>query len=239
VNHSGATIGPCANDSVCELTPNFHPSTASLSTTPFPITVSQNSVVGIRLDFNIDTSLQNDLSINPMVTIKRLTQRSDSEDQDEMERVDELDGQVTAVGNNQFTLTDQRSGQSFTINVDSNTMFEDFDRSGCAAKPEDFSCLQAGQTVDVELSMNGTGTMLAKSVEFVEKAQQVAIKGTITSVDSATQFHMVVFNEEPSMNGISEGSQIAVTIQPNAMFQAGREGEMGEDDGFSNSGFSF
>jgi len=238
VNHSGAAIGSCANDSVCELTPNFNPSTATLSTAPFPITISKNSVVGVRLDFNVDASMQNDLSINPLVTIKKLTQRSDSDDQEEMERVDELDGQVTAVGTNQFTLTDQRSGQTFTVNVDGNTVFEDFDRSGCTVNPEGFSCLQTGQTVDVDLSMNGMGTMLAKSVEFEEKAQQVAIKGTITSVDSSTQFHMVVFNEEPSMSGISEGSQITVTIQPNAMFQVGRE-EMGEDGGFSISGLSF
>jgi Domain of unknown function (DUF5666) len=238
VNHSGAAIGLCANDSVCEFTPNFNPSMATLSSAPFPITISQNSVVGIRLDFNVDTSVQNDLSINPAVTIKKLTQRSDSDDQEEMERVDELDGELTAVGTNQFTLTDERSGQAFTISVDSNTMFEDFDRSGCTANREDFSCLRTGQTVDVDLSMNGTGTMLAKSVEFEEKSQQVAIKGTITSVDSTTQFHMVVFNEEPTMNGISEGSQITVTIQPNAMFQVGRE-EMGEDGGFSNSGLSF
>jgi len=238
VNHSGAAIGSCANNSVCKLTPNFNPSTATLSTSPFPITISQNSVVGIRLDFDVDSSVQNDLSINPTVTIKKLTQRSDSDDQEEMERVDELDGQVTAVGTNQFTLTDERSEQSFTINVDGNTMFEDFDRSGCTASPEDFSCLQTGQTVDVDLSMNGTGTMLAKSVEFEEKVQKVAIKGTITSVDSTTQFHMVVFNEEPTMNGISEGSQITVTIQPNAMFQVGHE-EMGEDEESSNSGFSF
>jgi hypothetical protein len=117
-------------------------------------------------------------------------------------------------------------------------LFEDFDRSGCAATPQSFSCLQAGQIVDVDVSMNGMGTMLAKRVEFEEKAQQVAIKGTITSVDSTTQFHMVVFNEEPSMNGVTEGSQVAVTIQPNAMFQVGRE-DMGEDGGFNSSGLSF
>jgi Domain of unknown function (DUF5666) len=238
MNHSGAAISSCSNNSVCELTPNFNPSTATLSTSPFPITISQNSVVGIRLDFDVDTSVQDDLSINPTITIKKLTQRSESDDQEEMERVDELDGQVTAVGTNQFTLTDERSGQSFTINVDSNTMFEDFDRSGCTPNPEDFSCLQTGQTVDVDLSMNGTGTMLAKGVEFEEKIQKVAIKGTITSMDSPTQFQMVVFNEEPIMNSISEGSQITVTIQPNAMFQVGRE-DMGEDGGFSFSGLSF
>src|SRR6266478_5879450 len=173
VNHSGAAIGSCADNSVCELTPNFNPSMATLSSTPFPITISQNSVVGIRLDFNVDSSVQSDLSINPTVTIKKFIQRQDSDDKQEMERLDEIDGQVTAVGSNQFTLMNERSGQSFTI-----------------------------------------------------------------SVDSTTQFHMVVFNEEPAMSSISEGSSVVVTIQPNAMFQVGRE-EMGEDGGFSIPGLSF
>ncbi len=238
VNHSGAAIGSCADNSVCELTPNFNPSMATLSSTPFPITISQNSVVGIRLDFNVDSSVQSDLSINPTVTIKKFIQRQDSDDKQEMERLDEIDGQVTAVGSNQFTLMNERSGQSFTISVDNTSVFEDFDRAGCTASPENVSCVQALQIVDVDLSENGMGTMLAKRVEFEEKAQQVAIKGTITSVDSTTQFHMVVFNEEPAMSSISEGSSVVVTIQPNAMFQVGRE-EMGEDGGFSIPGLSF
>ena len=92
--------------------------------------------------------------------------------------------------------------------------------------------------MDVDLSANGMGTMLAKHVEFEENAQQVAIKGTITSVDSPTQFHMVVFNEEPEMNGVSEGSPIVVTVQPNATFQIGHE-EMGDEgSGFGISGLS-
>jgi hypothetical protein len=238
VNHSGTAIGSCSDNSVCELTPNFNPSMATLSTAPFPITITQNSVVGIRLDFNVDSSVQSDLSINPTVTIKKFTQRQDSDDKEEMERLDEVDGKVTAIGSNQFTLMNERSGQSFTISVDNTSVFEDFDRAGCTASPEDLSCVQAGQIVDVDLSENGMGTMLAKRVEFEENAQQMAIKGTITSVDSTTQFHMVVFNEEPAMTGISEGSSVVVTIQPNAMFQVGRE-EMSEDGGFSISGLSF
>jgi hypothetical protein len=49
---------------------------------------------------------------------------------------------------------------------------------------------------------------------------------------------MVVFREEPDANGISEGSQVVVTIAPNATFQVGRE-EMGEFGGFDIFGFSF
>jgi hypothetical protein len=155
-----------------------------------------------------------------------------------MEQLDEVDGQVTAVGTNQFTLVNRRSGQSFTINVDSTTVFEEFERAGCTASPQDFSCVKMDQIVEVNLGENGTGAMLAKRVEFEEDASKQAIKGTITSVDSSTQFHMVVFREEPDVNGISEGSPVVVTINPTATFQVGRA-ELGEDGGFSFLNFSF
>src|SRR5260370_882746 len=183
VNHSGAPIGSCADNSVCELTPSFNPTTAAITSTPFPITISANSVVGIRLDFNVASSVQTDLSINPTVTVKRLTQRMQDEDDQEMEEVDEVDGQVTAVGTNQFTLMNERSGQSFTVTVDSTTVFEDFDRSGCTASPADFTCVKTGEVLNVDLSANGMGSMLAKRVEFEEDANRRANQGTITRVD--------------------------------------------------------
>ena len=238
VNHSGAAIGSCANNTVCQMTPSFATSTAMLSGAPFPITIDKNSVVGIKLDLNMDSSIQNDLSIKPAVTIAHVRQRQDTDEDHEMEEIDEVHGQVTTVGTNQFTLMNRRSGKSFTVNVDSNTMFEDFDRAGCTATPEDFSCVKMDQILEVRLSENGTGTMLAKRVEFVANAAQMALKGTITSVDSSTQFHMVVFLEEPPVNGISEGSPVAVTIAPNATFQVGGE-EMDDHGGFAMLGFSF
>ena len=238
VNHSGAAIGSCANNTVCQLTPNFNPSSATVSGAPFPIMVDMNSVFGIKLDFNLNSSIQNNLSVDPAVTIAHVTHRHDSDEGQEMEDLDEVEGQVTALGNNQFTLMNRRSGQSFIINVDSNTVFEDFERAGCTANPQDFSCVKMDQILEVNLSENGTGTMLAKRVEFVEDASKQAIKGTITSVDSSTQLHMVVFKEEPSVNGISEGSPVVVTIAPSATFQVGRA-EMGEDGGFSFMNFSF
>src|SRR6266478_4874197 len=77
--HSGAAIGSCADNSVCELTPP-NPVTATVSSAPFPITISQNSVIGIRLDFDVNSSVQPDLSINPTVTIKQVTQKHDSDE---------------------------------------------------------------------------------------------------------------------------------------------------------------
>ena len=238
VNHSGAAIGSCANNTVCQLTPSFNPSSVTLSSAPFPITMDANSVFGIKLDFNLNTSIQTDLSINPAVTIAQVIHREAADEDKEMEVLDEVEGQVTALETNQFTLMNRRSGKSFMIDVDSNTVFEDFGRAGCTASPQDFTCVKMDQILEVHLSENGAGTMLAKRVEFEEDASKEAIKGTITSVDSSTQFHMVVFREEPDVNGISEGSPVAVTIAPNATFQVGMA-EMGENGGFSFLNFSF
>lgn len=236
VNHSPAGIGSCASNAVCEMSPSFNPSTATLSSAPFPVTINANSVVGIRLDFNLNGSVQSDLSINPMVSITKLTQRQDGDDKEEMEEMDEIEGQVTGTATNQFMLMNERSGQSFTINVESNTRFEDFARSGCTATPADISCVKTGQILEVTLTENGMGTMLAKRVEFEEGANKAALKGTITSVNGATEFHMVVFNEEPTVAGVSEGAPVDVMIAPNAVFQLGL-GELGDDSGFALSGF--
>jgi len=238
INHSGAAVGGCANNSACEISPSFNPSSATISSAPFPITLDSNSVVGIKLDFNVNSSVQSDLSINPMVTVARLTHHHREDEQGEMEELDDLNGQVTAVGTNQFTITNERSGRTFIIMVDNNTQFEDFDHAGCTANPQDLSCVKTGQIVEVDLSENGMGTMLAKKVELEEAPQQQAVKGTITSVDSSTQFHMVVFNEEPDVNGVSEGSPVVVAIAPTATFSASSE-ELGEENGFTISGLSF
>jgi len=148
-NHSGAAIGSCANNTVCQLTPNINPSSATVSGAPFPITVDANSVFGIKLDFNLSSSIQSDLSINPTVTIASVTHRQASDEAQEMEKLDEVEGQVTAVGTNQLTVMNRRSGQSFTINVDSSTVFQDFERGGCTVNPQDFSCVKMDQILEV------------------------------------------------------------------------------------------
>jgi len=207
-------------------------------TSPFPIAVTADETFGIKLDFNVNDSLQSDLSVNPMVSVVKVTQRRREDDQDDMEEAEDVDGQVTGLGTSQFTLMNERSGQSFTVNVDSNTVFEDFDKAGCTASPQNFSCVKMGQIVEVDLDESGMGAMLAKRVKLEEEANEEALKATITTVDSSTLFHAVVFNEEPTVSGVSEGAQVAVTILPTTMFEVSSE-EMGEDGGFTQTGLMF
>lgn len=82
------------------------------------------------------------------------------------------------------------------------------------SSPQDISCVKTGQILDVDLSESGTGMMLAKRVELEENVNMETLKGTITSVDSPTQFHLVVFNEEPAINGVSEGALVVALSFP-------------------------
>src|SRR5260370_8638244 len=145
--------------------------TANLSS-PFPNAVTAVETFGIKLDFNVNASLQSDLSVNPMVTVVKVTQRRREDDQGDMEEAEDVDGQVTAIGTNMFTLMNERSGQSFTINVNSNTAFEDFDRAGCTASPQNFSCVMMGKIVEADLSETRTGTMLPHSANPQDQANQ-------------------------------------------------------------------
>jgi hypothetical protein len=104
VNHSGGMIGSCADNAVCQITPNFNPSSATVSSTPFPLTVDANSIFGMKLDFNVNSSVQSDLSVAPTITVATLTHKHHGDEQTEMEKADDVDGLVTAVGTNQFTL---------------------------------------------------------------------------------------------------------------------------------------
>ncbi len=242
-NNSGSAIGNCANGAVCELKPTLTTPSVNFSGPPFPLTIGADSSSGLLLDFNLTNSLQSDLSVSPSISFSQVSgpqageQEGDGEGDDqeqEMEEVQSLVGPVTAVdpANSQFTLMDKATGQSLTINVDSNTEFSDFQEAGLT---DAFSSLAAGQTVQVELSLMTGGSMLAKKVELLQAQNQAEgeIDGTIVTVDSATQFEMVVMQESEEDGEMSVGMPVTVMIASGAQFSVDTDGVI------LNSGLSF
>lgn len=240
-NNSGAAIGSCANGAVCELTPPINPATVTFSGPPFPLNLSASTPSGLLLDFNLNSSIQTDLSITPTITFSQFTEAQDGNQSSEDDNgnqpgeVDEASGKVTAVdaANNQFTITTSHA-QTLTIKVDSNTRFEDFDNIGLANA---FSSLAVGQLVSANLELMSGGGLLARKVQLEDQTDENDLEGTIVSVDSPTQFHMVVLDEEPEIPGVAVGNPVTVTIQSGALFLVNTH----EDDGASvptNASFS-
>ena len=62
---------------VCKLSPKLN--AASLTVTapaaPFPITLSANSPLGFLLHFDVNASIQNDLSVTPQIDLKQLARK--------------------------------------------------------------------------------------------------------------------------------------------------------------------
>ena len=231
-NGSGQTITvggkSCAANAICELEPSLNSASITVNSAPFPITLTANSGLSFDVDFDINSSVQNDLSVTPAVNVTTTMTTANHE----MDDIDDLAGQITAVGTNQFTLM-TFGGQSDVIQTTSNTQFDDFDRAGCAANNS--SCLQNGQIVRVHLSvmdedenesgddnsmMTSTSTagLVAKEVKLEDHFEK-EFDGQVISVNAASnQFQMVVDDEGIDIPGMSLGNVVTVTVNSGATF---------------------
>src|SRR6266481_2765128 len=101
-NQTGAplTLGTqtCSDQQVCEFNPKLNQSSVTVqSTPPFPINLTMNSPLVLKMDFNIDTSIQqSDLSITPTITVVQLPPPNSSGGNQGDEDM-ELIGQVASI----------------------------------------------------------------------------------------------------------------------------------------------
>lgn len=223
------TVGgkSCAVGAICEFQPTLNQSTVKITSAPFPLMLSSGTALGLDIDFDVNASLQSDLSVTPTVNVTPTVSHA----RGEMQEVDDLVGQVTAVGMNQFTLQ-PLAGPSLTINVDSSTQFEDFDNAGCAA--DNFTCVQMNQIVSVKLGVmddddesstpNASLSLTAKKVELEDHFQK-ELEGKVASVSgTSNQFQLVVHDQAEALPGLHLGDILTVTVNSGAMFDVDQDG---------------
>lgn len=210
----------CLNGQVCEFSPSLNQSSVVISGAPFPVTTSATNPIGLVVDFDLNTSIQNNLSVTPSVNLATVTAQpvNGNQSQMEVEDIEGVTGAVQTLSSSGFTLKDNTSGQTFTINVDSNTRFQDFNQVGCAAN--NFSCIQVGQIVEVEhMLVLDNGTLLASEVQLDDTVNEEQLEGTVVAVNPATnQFQMVIEDEEPAVQGVSVGNSVTISINTGAQY---------------------
>src|SRR5436853_5772340 len=234
-NQTGATLTlgtqTCSDQKVCEFDPKLNQSSVTVQapTQPFPITLTMDSPVVLKMDFNIGTSIQqSDLSITPTISLVQLPPPNSSGGNQGDEDM-ELIGQVASTDQTKNTFVIQRgmNGPSFTIATDSNTQF-DF---GTSCSAENFTCLQVGQIVAVEAKMQPDGSpLLAFAVKLFQPPNQISFAGSITSVSSGgTSFQIVLFDEEAfggEMGSFSMGSPLTINLATPTAFSVDTGGFM-------------
>jgi Domain of unknown function (DUF5666) len=216
----------CSVQQVCEFDPKLNQSSVTVQGSPFPIMLAMNSPLVLKMDFNIDTSVQNDLSITPTISVMQLPPPSSSggtEGDEDMELI----GQVTSIpSSSTFIIQSGMSGPSFTIATDTNTQF-DF---GTSCSMENFSCLKTGQIVKVDAKMKPDGSLLAFEVKLFQPPNEMSFAGAITSVDTGS-FKIVLSDEEffgggGDMGSFSMGAPVTVTLASMTTFSVDTSGFM-------------
>jgi len=228
LNTSSGPIAGCAAGTVCKLEPPLGPASVTVSSAPFPLDLTGNSQAGLLLDFNLNDSIQVDLSIQPSVSFTQLALvpgDDKPQPEEEMDEIEDVAGQVTAVdvANQQFTFLNPLNGQTLAIQVNDATRFEDFDEAGLA---NTFAALAVGQVVEVDLTLMTGGSLVAKRVELRHTENEVEdeFEGTVVAVDSPTQIKMIVVSESDDSGTIQVGDQVTVTLESGAQFRIDDDG---------------
>jgi len=178
---------------------------------------NERTAMGIKLDLDVNTivsaAMGVDFSQSGAVTVKQLAREMEGEFDD----VNELRGTVQNPNTTNMTFTLHTMNGDFSITTDTNTRFE---FENCMAN--NFSCLQANTVVEVDAMMMPGGIFLAREISFEDNAEDDEMEGVVFKIDDATHFEMVVLDELRSLNNVSAGNPVVVTLS-NPSFQVQTE----------------
>lgn len=201
----------CNIGQVCTLNLSLNQMTVTVQapTAPFPITLSSNSPLGLLLHFDVNTSVQGDLSVTPTVNLKQIP----APPHVPIEGF-HLVGTVTSVNSPTFTIQTGFGNFSFPITTNDNTQYN----FGSSCPADNFGCIMKGQVLKVFVNLMSGGTLIATEVELFEPPGFPAFEGVVINTNAAqNQFQVVLtdFQNGPSqINTIFFG--LRLTIQPTA-----------------------
>ena len=205
-NDTGAMLAGCASGSVCEIKPS-----GTLSATVSGLFYSTSgSQTGVLVDLNLANLLTPSLGVDFSAASAVTATQQTKEAEGELEDIDDVDGIVANPSSSQFTLQTTDMG-NITVTIDSNTQFEGFDT--CAAA--NATCIQTGQSVEVDLMLLASGGFFAKKIELEDDAQQAAedeLDGVISKIDGPAQFEIVVNDELRAVANVSVGDPVTVML---------------------------
>jgi hypothetical protein len=219
LNQSGAAIGGCANNSVCEINPAAA-GNITFSSAPFPITIHDGVPVGFQVDVNVANLVTNSLSLDfnasGAVTLAQLP--LPGRPADHLDDLDDFMGIVQSLDATSKTFILHSVSGDFAVQANSNTQFE-FEK--CAAN--NFTCLLNNQVVKVDIQVMPGGAMVARKIEFEDDAVDDELVGTVFKIDDAMHFEMVVLGELRSVSNVSLGNSVLVTLT-NPSFEVKADG---------------
>ena len=219
LNQSGAAIGTCANNSVCELKPAAA-GNITFSGSPFPVMIQNGAPVGFQVDVNVASLVTNSLTFdfNTAGAVSLMQLPLPGRPMDHFDDIDDLSGVVLNLDATNKAFTLHTANGDFSIQTATNTEFE---FESCVAN--DFTCLQNNMVVKVDVEIMPGGAMVASKIEFEDDAIDDELTGVVFKIDDATHFEMVVLDEIRSFDNVNLGNPVMVTLS-NPTFEVQADG---------------
>jgi hypothetical protein len=222
-NNSGQTLTvgaqTCAPNQVCVFNPTLDQTSASVTapTSPFPVTLTANSPLGFEMHFDVNTSVQGDLSVSPTITLKQIIPPTATTPIEHFH----LFGRVTGVSSPDFTLQTGFTALSVPLVTNSSTTY-DF---GATCGADDFACIMDGQVVRVDVDLLPGGSLVATRVRLLEKQNLNSLQGLVLSVNPAqNQFNMILLDLQESFTSVIPGLVITVQTSSSTAFDVDTDG---------------
>ena len=212
------TVGAqmCQPMQVCEVVPPLNQMSISFGASPFPITLTANSPVVLDLHFDVNASVQGDLSVTPMVSVNQLPAPPSVPFQHR-----QIFGTVTAVTSPTFMLQSSFDSMSYTVTTDSNTRYH----FGEACIADNFSCIMVGQLLKVDVNEMSGGTLEATEVKLIQMPGLPSFQGTVLSVNVAKDqvqvglnFEEIPIAENSPFMGTNAAISFTIQLSSSTMF---------------------
>lgn len=209
-NDTGSTLivggTGCVTGAICTVAPTATNLSSTFSVPSF--TLASGGGAGLLIDINLSNLLSSTLTADFQngVTISPLTPSGGNV----LAAAEDISGQVTTVNAAQSTFTLQTASRAYLLAADNTTAFINFPSNQCAAPS--LSCVQAGQILNLDISLGTSGTLLAKNVIFEDGTSvETEVEGVITSLNAPSQqFTLIPLMESANVSGLATGTPVTV-----------------------------
>jgi hypothetical protein len=208
----------CAANQFCVFNPPLNQTSATVQapTAPFPVTLTANSPLGFEMHFDVNASVQGDLTISPKITLRQVIPATVTTPISQFHIV----GRVTSVTNPSFMIQAGFGGMTASITTSATTAYT---FPTCAAN--NFSCLVDGQVVDVGVNLIPGGTFTASTVRLLEQQNLPSLQGMVVHVNAAqNQFDMILQDLQESFPSVLPGLLISVQTNSSTTFDVNADG---------------
>lgn len=226
---TGATT-PCPIGAVCE----FKPTAAgmiTLTTAPFPLTLTANQQTGLALDLNLSNVIT---MINGAVTVDftqpnvltASTLPHTGTPTGELDLIEDFTGVLTTISGNSVTVHSDTKG-TITAVANSSTTFNNLPVA-CAA--QNITCLLANQTVSIDAALNPDGTMTLLEADLLDGVAVDEVEGTVFLTDLGKLQISIVLSDKTVvsgnsvLNGASAGTLVVAQLGATPAFSVDTKG---------------